>query len=43
MHAYNFIADVAYFDNTYSWVSSKKLSYLIEVLEPTSEMEVTSL
>lgn len=29
-------ADVVRFDNTYSWARSKKVHYLIEVLEPES-------
>ena len=28
------LIDVVRFDNSYSWMSSKKLSYLVEVLTP---------
>ncbi len=29
-----YIVDVLRFDNTYSWMTAKQLSYQIEVLEP---------
>ena len=33
-------SDVVRFDNTYSWTRSKKLFYLIEVLEPDTEAPI---
>lgn len=35
-----FAPDVVYFDNSYSWVNAKKLSYLIEVLLPEVDGKV---
>ena len=34
-----FLADVVKFDNSYSMLRSKSLSYWVEVLEPLSEEE----
>lgn len=35
--------DVFRFDNNYSWINSKKLYYLIEVVEPDAGKELRRL
>ncbi len=34
-----YISDTVHFDNTYSWMRSKQISYLVEVLEPSAAIK----
>lgn len=36
-----FLPDVLRFDNSYSWARSKKVFYIIEVLEPDTDMDLS--